>query len=130
MIEHGGFTYDSNAYNDDIPYVLKKNDQKLVIIPYSFDTNDMRYDGNNGFVHGDDFNIYCKESFNQLLSETDDGSLRMMSIGLHPRIIGRPGRIKGLEDFIKYIKTYENVWIPKRMDIAKYCLEKDSFNFF
>ena len=54
----------------------------------------------------------------------------MMSIGLHPRIIGRPGRIKGLEDFIKYIKTYENVWIPKRMDIAKYCLEKDSFNFF
>ena len=130
LIEHGGFTYDSNAYNDDIPYVLKKNDQKLVIIPYSFDTNDMRYDGNNGFVRGDDFNIYCKESFNQLLSETDDGSLRMMSIGLHPRIIGRPGRIKGLEDFIKYIKTYENVWIPKRMDIAKYCLEKDSFNFF
>ena len=88
----------------------------------------MRYDGNNGFVRGDDFNIYCKESFNQLLSETDDGSLRMMSIGLHPRIIGRPGRIIGLEDFIKYIKTYENVWIPKRMVIAKYCLEKDSFN--
>ena len=89
----------------------------------------MRFDGNNGFVQGDDFNIYCKESFNQLLSETDDGSLRMMSIGLHPRIIGRPGRINGLKDFIKHIKTYQNVWIPKRIDIANFCLEKDLFNF-
>ena len=130
LIEHGGFMYDSNAYNDDIPYVIRQNDRKFVIIPYSFDTNDMRFDGNNGFVQGDDFNTYCKESFNQLLSETDDGSLRMMSIGLHPRIIGRPGRIKGLEDFIKHIKTYQNVWIPTRIDIAKHCLEKDLFNFF
>ena len=128
LIEHGGFIYDSNAYNDDLPYVVKKKDQKFVIIPYSFDTNDMRFDGNNGFVQGDDFNIYCKESFNQLLLETDDGSPRMMSIGLHPRIIGKPGRIKGLEDFIKYIKTFKNVWIPKRIDIAKYCLENDLFN--
>jgi peptidoglycan/xylan/chitin deacetylase (PgdA/CDA1 family) len=54
----------------------------------------------------------------------------MMSIGLHPRIIGRPGRIKGLKDFIKHIKTYQNVWIPKRIDIANFCLEKDLFNFF
>ena len=130
LIEHGGFIYDSNAYNDDIPYVVKKKDQKFVIIPYSFDTNDMRFDGNNGFVKGDDFNIYCKESFNQLLLETKDGSPRMMSIGLHPRIIGKPGRIKGLEDFIKYIKTFKNVWIPKRIDIAKYCLENDLFNLF
>ena len=130
LIEHGGFIYDSNSYNDDIPYVIRQNDRKFVIIPYSFDTNDMRFDGNNGFVQGDDFNIYCKESFNQLLSETDDGSLRMMSIGLHPRIIGRPGRIKGLKDFIKHIKTYQNVWIPKRIDIANFCLEKDLFNFF
>ena len=130
LIEHGGFMYDSNAYNDDIPYVIRQNDRKFVIIPYSFDTNDMRFDGNNGFVQGDDFNIYCKESFNQLLSETDDGSLRMMSIGVHPRIIGRPGRIKGLEDFIKHIKTYQNVWIPTRIDIAKHCLEKDLFNLF
>ena len=130
LIEHGGFIYDSNAYNDDIPYVIRQNDRKFVIIPYSFDTNDMRFDGNNGFVQGDDFNTYCKESFNQLLSETDDGSLRMMSIGVHPRIIGRPGRIKGLADFIKHIKTYQNVWIPTRIDIAKHCLEKDSFNFF
>ncbi len=130
LIEHGGFMYDSNAYNDDIPYVIRQNDRKFVIIPYSFDTNDMRFDGNNGFVQGDDFNTYCKESFNQLLSETDDGSLRMMSIGLHPRIIGRPGRIKGLEDFINHIKSYQNVWIPTRIDIAKHCLEKDLFNFF
>ena len=117
LIEHGGFMYDSNAYNDDIPYVIRQNDRKFVIIPYSFDTNDMRFDGNNGFVQGDDFNIYCKESFNQLFSETHDGSVRMMSIGLHPRIIGRPGRIKGLEDFIKHIKTYQNVWIPKRLSL-------------
>ena len=127
LIEHGGFIYDSNAYNDDIPYVLKKQNQKFVIIPYSFDTNDMRFDGNNGFVHDEDFSNYCKESFNQLISETEDGSAKMMSIGLHPRIIGRPGRIKGLEDFIKHINNFDSVWIPKRMEIAKYCIKKDSF---
>ena len=130
LIEHGGFIYDSNAYNDDLPYVIKKHNQKFVIIPYSFDTNDMRFDGNNGFVHCDDFSSYCRESFNQLISETNNDYIRMMSIGLHPRIIGRPGRIRGLEDFIKYIKTFENVWIPKRVEIANYCIEEETFNFF
>ena len=126
LIEHGGFMYDSNAYNDDIPYVIRQNDRKFVIIPYSFDTNDMRFDGNNGFVQGDDFNTYCKESFNQLLSETDDGSLRMMSIGLHHRISGRPGRIKSLKKFLEYVLKFKDIWICKRIDIAKHWIKNYS----
>ena len=127
LINHGGFIYDSNAYNDDIPYVLEIKKKKIVIIPYSFDTNDMRFDGNSGFVNGVDFSNYCTEALDQLLYETNDGSIRMMSIGLHPRIIGRPGRIGGLEKFLKYIFKKQNLWIPKRIDIAKFCLNKDVF---
>ena len=127
LIDHGGFLYDSNAYNDDLPYVLEIKKNKIVIIPYSFDTNDMKFEGNSGFVNGIDFFNYCRESLDQLISETSDGSIRMMSIGLHPRIIGRPGRIGGLKSFLKYIKKKQNIWIPRRIEIAKFCLPKDIF---
>jgi peptidoglycan/xylan/chitin deacetylase (PgdA/CDA1 family) len=127
LINHGGFIYDSNAYNDDLPYVLEINKNKIVIIPYSFDTNDMRFDSNGGFVQGEDFYNYCRESFDQLLKETKDGSIKMMSIGLHPRIIGRPGRIKGLESFLNYIASKKNAWITRRIEIAKFCLQENTF---
>ena len=127
LIAHGGFLYESNAYNDDIPYVLDIKKRNIVIIPYSFDTNDMRFEGNNGFVSGLDFFNYCKAAFDQLLAETFDGSVRMMSIGLHPRIIGRPGRISGLESLLQYLTSRQNVWIAKRLDIAKFCLKEKIF---
>ncbi|MDC1194855.1 polysaccharide deacetylase family protein, partial [Pseudomonadota bacterium] len=127
LIDHGGFLYESNAYNDDIPYVLDIKKRNIVIIPYSFDTNDMRFEGNNGFVSGLDFFNYCKAAFDQLLAETFDGSVRMMSIGLHPRIIGRPGRISGLESLLQYLTSRQNVWIAKRLDIAKFCLKEKIF---
>ena len=125
LIKHGGFLYESNAYNDDIPYVLEIKSKNIVIIPYSFDTNDMRFEGSGGFVHGADFYNYCKETFDQLLEETKDGSIKMMSIGLHPRIIGRPGRIGGLARILEYITDQKKSWITRRIEIAKFCLQQD-----
>ena len=119
LIEHGGFLYDSNAYNDDFPYSLKLENEKYIIMPYSFDTNDMRFERSGGFVHANDFSSYCVGAFDQLLSETKDGSMRMMSIGLHPRIIGRPGRINGLETLLKHIQTINSSWVSSRAEIAK-----------
>lgn len=127
LINHGGFIYDSNAYNDDLPYILEINKKKIVIIPYSFDTNDMKFESNSGFVQAVDFFNYCRESFDQLLRETNDGSIKMMSVGLHPRIIGRPGRIRGLESFLNYIITNKNAWITKRVEIANFCLKEKKF---
>mgnify|MGYP001202793881 CR=1 FL=1 len=127
LINHGGFIYDSNAYNDDLPYILEINKKKIVIIPYSFDTNDMKFESNSGFVQAADFFNYCRESFDQLFKETNDGSIKMMSVGLHPRIIGRPGRIGGLESFLNYITTKKNAWITKRVEIAHFCLTEKKF---
>ena len=87
----------------------------------------MRFDSNGGFVQGEDFYNYCRESFDQLLKETKDGSIKMMSIGLHPRIIGRPGRIKGLESFLNYITSKKNAWITRRIEIAKFCFQENTF---
>ena len=123
LIEHGGFLYDSNAYNDDLPYLVKFKNKPFVVIPYAFDTNDMRFESNGGFVHSDDFFNYCKDAFDQLLLETKDKGLKMMSIGLHPRIIGRPGRINGLKKILEYVSRSKCVWVSKREDIAKYWVE-------
>ena len=123
LIEHGGFLYDSNAYNDDLPYLVNFKNKPFVVIPYAFDTNDMRFESNGGFVHSDDFFNYCKDAFDQLLLETKDKGLKMMSIGLHPRIIGRPGRINGLKKILEYVSRNKCVWVSKREDIAKYWLE-------
>ena len=112
--------YDSNAYNDDLPYSLKLENKKYIIMPYSFDTNDMRFERSGGFVHANDFSSYCIGALDQLLSETQDGSMRMMSIGLHPRIIGRPGRINGLEGLLKHIQTINSSWVSSRADIANW----------
>lgn len=120
LIEHGGFLYDSNAYNDDLPYNINLKTRSFVVIPYAFDTNDMRYESNGGFVHSDDFFNYCRGAFDQLLLESKDQGLRMMSIGLHPRIIGRPGRINGLYKFFQHITKDKNGWVSKREDIAKF----------
>ena len=120
LLEHGGFLYDSNAYNDDLPYKVNFKNKSIIVIPYAFDTNDMRYESNGGFVQSDDFFIYCKGAFDQLLLETKDEKLKMMSIGLHPRIIGRPGRINGLKKLLDYISISEKTWVAKREDIAKF----------
>jgi allantoinase len=118
LIEHGGFLYDSNAYNDDIPYLVEgRPGQPHVVLPYAFDTNDMRFSNNGGFVFGEDFARYCIDAFDRLYAEGADAP-RMMSVGLHLRIIGRPARIGGLERFLGYVAAMPDVWFARRDAIA------------
>ena len=117
LVEHGGFLYDSNAYDDDIPYMVDVGDRQHVVLPYAFDTNDMRFFNSYAFVQGDDFARYCIAAFDRLLAEGQDQP-RMMSIGLHLRIIGRPGRIGGLETFLAYAASKPGVWFARRDEIA------------
>jgi len=111
--EHGGFAYDSNAYDDDIPYM----DGTHVILPYAFDTNDMRFSPGGGFIQHGDFSTYVIAAFDRLYAEGATAA-RMLSIGLHLRIIGRPGRIGGLDAVLAHITSFPDVWIAPRRDIA------------
>ncbi|MFA8387292.1 MAG: polysaccharide deacetylase family protein [Pelagibaca sp.] len=113
LIEHGGFAYDSNAYDDDIPYMEGDH----VVLPYAFDTNDMRFSPGGGFVQARDFSDYVIAGFDRLYAEGAT-TARMMSIGLHLRIIGRPARIGGLETVLAHIADTPGVWIAPRRDIA------------
>lgn len=117
LLEHGGFMYDSNAYNDDLPYIDASGGTDHVVVPYAFDTNDMRFLNNGGFVHGDDFARYCIDAFERLYAESAYGA-RMLSIGLHLRIIGRPARIGGLERFLDHLSGRDGVWLTRRDHIA------------
>lgn len=117
LVEHGGFLYDSNAYNDDLPYVVHVGDRPHVVLPYAFDTNDMRFSGAGGFVQADDFARYCIGAFDRLYEEGARAP-RMMSVGLHLRIIGRPGRIAGLERFLDHAARHPGVWFARRDAIA------------
>jgi allantoinase len=117
LVEHGGFLYDSNAYNDDCPYVIKVQGHDHVVLPYAFDTNDMRFFNNGGFVFGDDFSRYCIDGFERLYREGESAP-RMMSVGLHLRIIGRPARIGGLERFLAHAASRPGVWFARRDAIA------------
>jgi len=117
LVEHGGFLYDSDAYNDDVPYVVEVAGNPHIVLPYAFDTNDMRFFNNGGFVLADDFARYCIDSFDRLYDE-GGAAPRMMSVGLHLRISGRPGRIAGLERFLEHVATKSGVWFARRDAIA------------
>jgi allantoinase len=117
LLEHGGFLYDSNAYNDDMPWIAEHDGRGLVVLPYAFDTNDMRFQPGGAFIHGEDFARYCIAALDRLLAEGRDEP-RMMSVGLHLRIIGRPARIGGLEAFLAHAARQEGVWFARRDAIA------------
>ncbi|AUN93753.1 polysaccharide deacetylase family protein [Pseudazoarcus pumilus] len=118
LLEHGGFLYDSDAYNDDLPWLHHRSDGDAhVVLPYSFDTNDMRFQPGGGFVHAEDFARYCIAAFDQLWEEGAD-TPKMMSVGLHLRIIGRPARIGGLRQFLEHVRSKGDVWIARRDEIA------------
>jgi len=118
LVEHGGFLYDSNAYDDDTPYMVTIAGREIVVLPYAFDTNDMRFQSGGGFVQGDDFARYCMAAFDRLYAEGANAP-RMLSIGLHLRIIGRPARIGGLERLLEYMASREGVWFASRRQIAE-----------
>ncbi len=122
VFEEGGFLYDSDSYGDDLPYWEVRNKKKLLIIPYTLDNNDMRFSTNQGFNTGDDFFSYLKDSFDALYEEGKEYP-KMMSVGLHCRIIGRPGRIQSLKKFLNYVSKYKKVWFCRRIDIAKHWIK-------
>jgi len=122
VIDDGGFLYCSDTYSDDLPYWIKKGNKKQLMIPYTLDNNDMRFATNQGFNSGDQFFSYLKDSFDALYLEGKN-SPKMMSVGLHCRLIGRPGRIQSLKKFLNYVLGFKNVWICKRIDIAKHWIK-------
>ena len=114
--EHGGFLYDSDDYGDELP---RSHAPGHVVLPYAFDTNDMRFAPGQGFVQADDFSRYCLGAVDWLLAE---GRPRMLSIGLHLRIIGRPGRIAALDAILKRLAADPRIWVARRRDIAAHFL--------
>ena len=125
VFEDGGFLYDSDSYSDDLPYWEIRGKKKQLIIPYTLDNNDMRFATNQGFNTGDHFFSYLKDSFDVLYEEGKINP-KMMSVGLHCRLIGKPGRINSLRKFLDHILKHEDVWICKRIDIAKHWIKNYS----
>lgn len=120
VAETGIFDYISDTYDDDLPYWREYGEQDQLIIPYTLEANDMRFATAPGWVTGQDFFTYLKDSFDELYAEGRDGQPKMMSIGLHCRLMGRPGKIAGLRKFIEYIQEFEGVWTPRRIEIAEH----------
>jgi len=125
VFDDGGFLYDSDSYSDDLPYWEYRGKKKQLIIPYTLDNNDMRFATNQGFNTGDHFYNYLKDSFDALYEEGKT-TPKMMSVGLHCRLIGRSGRIQSLKKFLDYVLKFEDIWICKRIDIAKYWIKNYS----
>ncbi len=119
VVEEGGFLYDADAYNDDLPYWDTGHGKPHLVIPYTLDANDMRFATAQGFNSGDQFYHYLKDSFDVLYAE-GQRTPRMMSVGLHCRLAGRPGRFAALERFIRYARSYDDVWWCRRIDIARH----------
>jgi putative urate catabolism protein len=115
VVEDGGFVYDADDYNDDLPWYDTRYGKAQLVVPYTLDANDMRFATAQGFNSGLDFYHYLKDSFDVLYAEQG----RMMSVGLHCRLAGRPGRLRALEQFLKYIRG-KKVWITRRIDIARH----------
>ncbi len=121
--QEGGFDYISDAYDDDLPYWRRHGERDQLIIPYTLDCNDMRFATPQGFNSGDQFETYLRDTFDTLYAEGEAGSSKMMSIGLHCRLVGRPGRVAALKRFIEYAKSHSNVWFAKRIEIAEHWMQ-------
>ena len=138
VVEHGGFVYDADSYADDLPYwseveVAHAGEFRRVphlVVPYTLDSNDMRFATAQGFNCGKQFLGYLKDAFDVLYREGDPTGLdapKMLSIGLHARLIGRPGRIAALEQFLDYVQSKDRVWICRRIDIARHWIATHPF---
>jgi putative urate catabolism protein len=119
VMEEGGFLYSSDSYADDLPYWVQGPGAPHLIIPYTLDANDMRFTNAQGFAHGEDFLQYLKDSFDQLYAE-GEAAPKMMTVGLHCRLAGRPGRAFGLARFLDHIQRHDRVWICRRDEIARH----------
>ena len=124
VADFGGFAYDSDYYGDDLPFWLqvKKSDGSLaphLVVPYTLDTNDMRFSLPQGFSHGDEFFEYLRDAFDVQYAEGDERP-SMLSIGMHCRLLGRPGRFKALQRFLDHVQSHSRVWVTRRIDIAQH----------
>jgi putative urate catabolism protein len=119
VLDEGGFLYSSDSYADDLPYWVNGPKGPHLIIPYTLDANDMRFINPQGFGSGDEFFNYLKDAFDVLYAEGENAP-KMMSIGLHCRLVGRPGRVAALTRFLDYIDERDRVWVATRLDIARH----------
>ena len=127
VVEHGGFVYDADSYADDLPYWVEvatgDGAKPHLVVPYALDTNDMRFAAPQGFNSGEQFYAYLKDAFDVLYAEGDPAGLnapKMLSIGLHCRLAGRPARIAALARFLDHVRQHDRVWIARRIDIARH----------
>ena len=123
VAEEGGFAYISDTYDDDLPYWIEVGERDQLIIPYTLEANDMRFATAPGYITGQQFFTYLRDAFDVLYAEGQEGAPKMLSIGLHCRLIGRPGKLAGLKRFIDYIQGFDGVWTPRRIDIARHWAE-------
>jgi allantoinase len=128
VADHGGFDYDSDYYGDDLPFWMKvrKSDGNVVphlVVPYTLDANDMRFSLPQGFAQAEDFFTYLRDSFDALYAEGDPHGIdrpKMMSVGMHCRLLGRPGRIVALQRFLDHVQQHDRVWVCRRIDLARH----------
>jgi len=123
VVEHGGFLYDSDSYADDLPYWTVVDGKDHLVVPYTLDTNDMRFVTAGGFGSGEQFFTYLRDAFDVLYAEGAAGRPKMLSIGLHCRLVGRPARTAALERFLDHVQSHDDVWIARRVDIARHWIE-------
>jgi putative urate catabolism protein len=117
VVEEGGFLYDADSYADDLPYWVHDYGKPHLVIPYTLDNNDMRFATSQGFNSGDQFFAYLRDAFDLLYAEGETAP-KMMSVGLHCRLVGRPGRALALARFLEYVQQHDRVWLCRRVDIA------------
>ncbi len=122
VAQEGRFVYDSDSYADDLPYYDRAHGRPQLIVPYTLDANDMRFCAAQGFNSGEQFFTYLKDCFDVLYAE-GEAEPKMMSVGLHCRIVGKPGRAAALARFLDYVQGHERVWVARRIDIARHWLE-------
>ena len=127
VAEEGGFLYDADDYSDDLPFWSTQTDSPHLIVPYTLDTNDMRFATAQGFHTGDQFAAYLIDAFDTLYAEGDSAP-KMMSVGLHCRLIGRPARFAGLKNFLDHVQNHDRVWLARRIDIARHWRQKHPHN--
>ena len=132
VADYGGFLYDSDYYGDDLPFwteVRKTNGDTVphLVVPYTLDTNDMRFALPQGFSHGDEFFEYLKDAFDVMYAEGEERPA-MMSIGMHCRLLGRPGRFRALQRFLDHIEKHDRVWVCRRVDIARHWIAHHPYN--
>jgi len=123
VAEEGNFAYVADSYADDLPYWVDVAGKRQLIVPYTLDANDMRFATNQGFNTGEQFFQYLKDSFDVLYEEGVRGAPKMLSVGLHCRLVGRPGRLAGLARFLDHVASHDKIWVARRIDIARHWQE-------